>query len=74
MTTRAASLAALVALCTVSAGAAVVTWSTRDTKLRLDRQTGRVEALQHRPSKASWVNKPFSICNCLPGHAGTAAG
>lgn len=32
-----------------------------DTLLRVERQTGLVETLQHRTTGASWVNKPFNL-------------
>jgi hypothetical protein len=32
-----------------------------DTLLRVERKTGLVETLQHRPTGASWVNKPFNL-------------
>jgi hypothetical protein len=32
-----------------------------DTLLRVERQTGLVETLRHRPTGASWVNKPFNF-------------
>lgn len=48
-------------LITGIASADAVTWSNADTEVRSDRQTGRVDALRHRPGNASWARQPFSI-------------
>jgi len=64
---KAACVAAVIGLIAADIRAGAATWSTPNTELRADRQTGRVETLRHRPSDASWVNGPFSLFRITGG-------
>jgi hypothetical protein len=41
--------------------AQVVTWTTPEFEVRVDRQNGRVEELRHRTNHASWSTAPFNL-------------
>jgi hypothetical protein len=58
---KTATVAVVLGLIISNIRADVATWRTADTELRVDRQTGRVETLRHRPNDVSWVNGPFSL-------------